>query len=212
MTSNRIKKLNRFTSLPILLDLLQRKKLTLLNPRLWEDKNDIEVICEYQRRKSIKNLFALCFSHDDETVHHWKTFSHGTSGCCIEFDAIKLFNILNKISGLRHGKVNYKKISQITKSSVSTDKIPFTKRWPYRCEAEYRLIMETDKVGDFYEIEIPLNIINKITISQQMPKQIYNTIKKYLRSIKGDPESRINRSTLYENKIWINGFKAKKIR
>ena len=72
MSSQKIQKLNRFTTLPILLDLLERKKLTLLNPILWEDKNDSEIILEYKKRKNIKNLFALCFSHNDETIHHWK--------------------------------------------------------------------------------------------------------------------------------------------
>ena len=85
--------------------------------------------------------------------------------------------------------------------------LPFTKRWPYRCEEEYRLIMETSEDLDFYEIEIPLNFIRRITISQHMPKQIYDTIKSYLKDTVGDPDKRINRSTLYENARWINGFK-----
>ena len=36
------KKLNRFTTLPVLLDLLKRKRLVLLDPAVWEDKNDSE--------------------------------------------------------------------------------------------------------------------------------------------------------------------------
>ena len=59
----------------------------------------------------------------------------------------------------------------------------------------------------FFEIDIPLDIIKKITISQQMPEPIYSTIKNYLKDLKGNPDSRINRSTLYENKRWINRFK-----
>ncbi|NTE05128.1 MAG: hypothetical protein EOO20_03050 [Chryseobacterium sp.] len=33
------------------------------------------------------------------------------------------------------------------------------------------------------------------------------TIKGYLKDLRGNPDSRINRSTLYENKRWINTFK-----
>jgi len=40
-----------------------------------------------------------------------------------------------------------------------------------------------------------------------MPKQIYETIKEYLREAVSDPDKRINRSTLYEYKVWINKFK-----
>jgi len=129
--------------------------LTLLDPKLWEDKNDSEIILTYKEKNKVQNLFALCFSCNDETIHHWKTFSNGPSGCVIEFDAQRLFTIVEKIPGLRHGKVKYKKLAQIERRSVSLENLPFTKRWPYRCEEEYR----------------------------------------------------INRSTLYENSRWINGFK-----
>lgn len=209
MNPGNIKKLNRFTTLPVLLDLLQRKKLTLLNPELWDDKNDSEVLLEYKKRKKIKNIFALCFSHGDETVHHWKTFSNGASGCVIEFDALKLFKILDKIPALKHQKVVYKKLSEIENKNavINIAQMPFTKRWPYRCEEEYRIILEDNGAGTFFEIDIPLDVIRKITLSQQMPEPIYNTVKGYLKDLKNKPESRISRSTLYENKRWINRFR-----
>jgi len=209
MKSETIKKLNRFTTLPILLDLLQRKKLTLLDPKLWDDRNDSEVIFEYKKRKKIKNLFAVCLSCGDETVHHWKTFSNGNSGCVIEFDAIKLFKIIDNIENLRHERVVYKKLSEVEdkNTTLDIDQMPFIKRWPYRCEEEYRIIVETNSQETFFEIDIPLDIIKRITISQQMPEPIYATIKNYLKDLKGNPDSRINRSTLYENKRWINRFK-----
>lgn len=209
MKSDTIKKLNRFTTLPVLLDLLQRKKLTLLDPKLWDDRNDSEVILEYKKRKKIKNLFAVCLSCGDETVHHWKTFSNGASGCVIEFDAVKLFALIDEIPNLKHQKVEYKKLSAIEdkNATIDIDKMPFTKRWPYRCEEEYRIIVENNNSETFFEIDITLDIIKKITISQQMPAPIYTTIRSYLQDIKGNPDSRINRSTLYENKRWINRFK-----
>jgi hypothetical protein len=211
MKSFSIKYLNRFTTLPVLLDLLQRKKLTLLDPKLWDDKNDSEIILEYKKRKGIKNLFALCLSYGDETVHHWKTFSNGPSGCVIEFNAKKLFTLLSKIPNLTHGKVAYKKLAEIENKNVTLDinQMPFIKRWPYRCEEEYRIIVEKNNKDTFFEIDIPLDIITKITISQQMPEPIYNTIKSYLKDLRGNPDSRISRSTLYENKRWINRFKKK---
>jgi hypothetical protein len=209
MKKQTITRLNRFTTFPILLDLLQRKKLTLLNPTSWEDRNDAEIILEYKKRKGIKNLFALCLTHEDETVHHWKTFSNGSSGCIIEFDAEKLFAVLDKIPNLTHGPVTYRKLADIEKRDtvLDIDKIPFTKRWPYRCEAEYRIIATTDGVEKFFEIDITLDIIKRITISQQMPQEIFTTIKKHLQGLKGNPENKISRSTLYENKRWIGRFK-----
>ena len=204
-----IKKLNRFTTLPILLDLLQRKKLTLLDPKSWDDKNDSEVILEYKKKKKIKSLFVVCFSYGDETIHHWKTYANGTSGCVIEFNAAKLFSIVDELPHVIHKKVEYRKLSDIEDKGAVVDmsKIPFTKRWPYRCEEEYRIMAETETDEKYFEIDIPLDIINRITISQQMPEPIYATIKSYLKDLRGNPESRISRSTLYENKRWINRFK-----
>jgi hypothetical protein len=207
MSISKVTKLNRFTTLPILLDLLQRQKLTLLKPETWEDKNDSEIILEYKKRKKIQNLFAICFSHGDETIYHWKTFSNGSSGCCIEFDAPGLFKVLDGIPRLIHGKISYKKLSRVESKGVTTNRIPFTKRWPYRCEEEYRIIVTSEDESDFFDIDIPLDVINKITISQQIPDQIYKTLVNQLKSLKGDQKSRINRSTLYSNKRWINSFK-----
>lgn len=210
MTKKKITKLNRFTTLPVLLDLLQRQKLTLLDPKSWEDKNDSEIILEYKNKKKIKNLFAICLSHGDETIHHWKTFSNGSSGCLIEFDAQKLFAIIDKIPNLKHKAITYRKLSDIESrtSILKVDDIPFTKRWPYRCEEEYRIIVESDNETEkVFDIEITLDIIKRITINQQMPETIYKTIKEYLKNLKGNPDSRINRSTLFENKRWINRFK-----
>lgn len=210
MTKKKITKLNRFTTLPVLLDLLQRQKLTLLDPKSWEDKNDSEIILEYKNKKKIKNLFAICLSHGDETIHHWKTFSNGSSGCLIEFDAQKLFAIIDKIPNLKHSEITYRKLSDIESKTtkLKVDDIPFTKRWPYRCEEEYRIIVESDiETEKVFDIDINLDIIKRITINQQMPETIYKTIKEYLKNLKGNPDSRINRSTLFENKRWINRFK-----
>jgi hypothetical protein len=55
-------KLNRYTTLPVLLDLLKRQRLVLLDPKSWEDRNDAGVMREYKKRKKARRLFALCFS------------------------------------------------------------------------------------------------------------------------------------------------------
>jgi hypothetical protein len=48
--------LNRFTTLPFVIDLLARKQLTLLNPGFWEDYND-RVTMELYRKKKIRRVF-----------------------------------------------------------------------------------------------------------------------------------------------------------
>jgi len=85
--------------------------------------------------------------------------------------------------------------------------MPFIKRKPYECEQEYRIIWEGDTDANVFELDVPLDTINKITISQQMPEQVFITIKNLLKKTFDDPEKRISRSTIYENKRWINSFK-----
>lgn len=203
--NNEIKVLNRFTTLPILLDLLYRRKLVLLNPDLWDDRNDSKIISKYEERKGV-NLFAICFSATSETVHHWKTFSHGASGCCIEFRPKMLLEIIEKIEGIRHRKVDYKRIKEVGSSQVELDMIPFTKRLPYECEKEYRIIFETTEDIISYEVDIPLDAIRKIKFSQQMPLQIFKTVKEHLKTVFPNLKAGIYHSTLYENHKWISSF------
>jgi hypothetical protein len=202
-----MKRLNRYTTLPVLLDMLKRKKLVLLDPAAWEDKNDSEILLCYKEQKGFQNLFALCFSYGDETIHHWKTFANGIGGCCITFDADKLIKVLKKQHGVRFGPVKYKKISELRDATIDIDDIPFVKRWPYRCEEEFRIIWEGNCSDTCHEIPFDLKIISRVTISQQMPEPVYETIRESLREAFDHPEKRVNHSTLYHNQIWINKFK-----
>ena len=48
----------RYTSLSILLDILKEKRLTLLDPRNWDDKNDAFYMELYKSKKELKSLLA----------------------------------------------------------------------------------------------------------------------------------------------------------
>jgi len=203
--------LNRYTTLPVLIDLLRRKKLVLLSPDKWEDRNDAEVMLEYKKRRNLKHLYAVCFSEGDETIHHWTTFSSGSSGCCIAFDREKLLSAVETIDGIRTGSVKYRKLRNLREEGIIALDMPFTKRWPYRCEEEYRVIFESEEemaaLDGFFDIDINLRMIRKVTINQRMPEQVYLTIKGYLKQEFKNPDQKINRSTLYQNDIWISKFK-----
>lgn len=203
-----INKLNRFTTLPILIDYLERQKLVLLDPSSWDDKNDTLIIKEYKQQAKIDKLFALCFTHKSETIHHWKTFANGSSGCCIEFNGQKLLEIFDKDKSLKHGIVNYKKITDTEPLNFAIEDIPFTKRLPYNVESEYRIIWE-GKSGNVFEIEVPIECVRRITFSQQMPEPVFETLKAMLSRNYPLIKRKIYRSTVYENKTWIKNFKKK---
>jgi len=58
-TQQESRKLNRYTSLPILLDLLRRRKIVLVDPSTWEDRNDADIIKEYQKKKSFEIIYGM---------------------------------------------------------------------------------------------------------------------------------------------------------
>ncbi len=201
-----IKRLNRYTTLPYLLDYLQKEKLVLLDPESWDDKNDTELIKAYKEKANISKLFALCFSFKSETIHHWKSFANGASGCCIEFDAEKLLKIFDSNTKFRHGEINYHLINEAKRTSIPIRDIPFCKRKPYEPEGEYRVIWE-GKDKDFVEIDIPLKAVRRITFSQQMQEPVFESVKAFLTNYFPVLAGKIIRSTVYENKRWINNFK-----
>lgn len=203
----RSRKLNRYTTLPVLLDMLRRKKMVLLDPSTWEDRNDSQIILEYQARRGIPKLFAVCFGVGEETVHHWKTYASGISGCCIEFDEMMLLKSFHGIKEVRWGDVTYKKLWEVKENTIETAQMPFLKRYAYRIENEFRILWEGQTGEENFEVEIDLKSINKITISQNMPFDIYETIVNLLRETLKDPRKKIYRSTLFDNKSWMRSFK-----
>jgi hypothetical protein len=197
----------RYTTLPILLDIIQRKAVALLLTDKWTDLNDREVMLEYKRRRKLSCLLAICFSEGEETVHHWTAFANGPSGCRIEFHLPSLLEGIYGYSGYSHGKVVYRKIHQVRDCDLDEIQMPFIKRWPYRIEDEYRIIYESTDPSEANrsELNIPISLecIRSITVSQSMPKSVFESIKQQLGQ---KLSNRVSRSTLFENKVWINKF------
>ncbi len=103
--------------------------------------------------------------------------------------------------------MRYRRLPDLKDGTIKVGDMPFTKRWPYRCEDEFRVIWEGESEDAFFEIEIELNMINKVTLNQRMPKQVYATIREYLREAFADADQRISHSTLYENARWLKKFR-----
>lgn len=202
------KRLNRFTTIPVLFDMIMKRRLLLMDPNLWDDKNDSEWMAAYRNRRKVKKLFAICFSCGGETIHHWNAFA-GTNGCCIEFDHDRLIAQLDHLKGVRYDYVEYKLIREVNPKSIKTEVIPFTKRLPYQCEEEFRIIWEGDTNEPCYEIPIKFDMIRRITLSQKVPEHVFATIRTHLRNLLRRPQIKINRSTIYENRDWINKVKKK---
>lgn len=199
--------LNRFTTIPFLIDMLTRKQLTLLNPNSWEDYNDRVTVELYRTRKNAHGIYALCLTDKRETVHHWNAFANGTSGCCIEFSTKKLLKCVSGVKGIIHGRVDYVKIQGLNKYGNDIEKLPYIKREPFLPESEYRIMVLSDEPQrQVFDIPIDLGIINRITVSNKLPEVVFKSLEHGLYRLAPDFKGKISHSTLFNNSKWINHF------
>jgi hypothetical protein len=131
--------LKRYTQLPAVLSMLESRELTLLSPSGWEDKNDRVFMEQYARRTNTASVLGLCFTQAAETFHHWKVFSPGFAGVCVEFKKGALLKQVPK-AGYMHSAVTYKTPTQLLASYDTPWDWPFIKGAAYRDEREYRIV------------------------------------------------------------------------
>lgn len=204
--------LRRYTNLPFLFDMLQNKRLTLLDPEKWEDKNDSCFIKHYKKEKKLKTLLALCFTEADETFHHWKVFSDGSNGVCIQFKKnalLKHFSKADDSINIRTEKVKYKPIKDIDNNKIELLDVPFIKRLPYKDEKEFRIICESaKKILKYKHIEISSNSIDRIIVNPWISEPVFNSIKRTIKIISDCNELKVYKTTIIRNKQWENKVAA----
>ncbi|MEW7986732.1 MAG: DUF2971 domain-containing protein [Candidatus Thiodiazotropha sp.] len=195
--------MRRYTELPFLVDFLMTRELALLNPISWDDRNDSYYIEQYVAAQGFKKAFALCLAESPETYHHWKVFSHGSGGVCIEFDKDKFMDNANKVPGLRAEPVQYRTIKALRENAPDQEQLPFLKRIVFEHEKEFRLFLGTDKsLSEVFRIKMPLTSVDRITLSPWLPNAVANNVKKTLKAIDGCSKIKIYKSTLVENENW----------
>jgi hypothetical protein len=197
--------IRRYTLLPTLMYMLNERKLTLLDPQSWDDKNDSYYLQLYKEKKALQSVLALCFSLSNETYHHWSVFAAGSAGVCIQFDKKALSAALIARAGVRTRKVKYLLLPEIRKSGLKIADLPFCKRYAYQHENEFRAIYESKiKSRSALDISFPLSSIVRITLSPWLPSPLSGHVKETLWAIPGCAKLSIARSTLISNQEWKN--------
>ena len=195
--------LRRYTELPYLIDYLQSKELALLDPKLWDDRNDSYYIEQFALANGLLKTYALCLAEAPETYHHWRVFSHGSGGVCIEFDKTKLVDAANLIPGMRAEEVKYKTINSLGRGAPSQSDLPFLKRYAFIDEKEFRLFYSSTEEGPpVFRLSVPLKAIKRITLSPWLPNSVVSHVESTLKSINGCKALKIYKSTLVENEDW----------
>jgi len=194
--------LRRYTTLAALSHMLLRRKITLLDPQSWEDRNDAFFMEQYKLRNGLKSVLAICFARGEETHHHWKCFSPGGDGVCIEFDKAKTVAGMGA-QGVKCGPVEYRTIEQLRLKPPTIDELPFIKRWPYQNENEYRMIYEdAGKVLPLKECDMELSWIERIHLSPWMPVALADAVKDMIRLIPDCKGKTLNHSKLVDYAQW----------
>jgi hypothetical protein len=207
------KRLFRYTSLTLLIDLLWRKKIALVSPRLWRylpqcDHNDVKGMetCEHLTGKA---AYVLCLTAGEESNFYWDSLGGG-AGCRIDFKGPLLAQTLASCPGIRHGPVSYQKIPELEAAAKSgalnAADIPFTKRFPYRHEKEYRFVWEGKRPRDnppVMEFDISLDAIAAITLSDAVGEEAAASFKEVINAAIPELSRRISLVTVHENRRWL---------
>jgi len=204
-----VSQLKRYTELPFVLQLLHTRRLTLVNPASWDDKNDSYYIQTYRDRKGLGSVLALCLTEASQTYHHWKVFTHGASGACVYFDKSKFLKWINETDLLEGREVQYRTVPQIEKIPPKLDELPFLKRKAYEHEAEFRLLHGTKKKSiSVQSFEFPLDTIEHIILNPWMPISTASAIEDVIHNIDGCGGIKVQRATIVRSDQWQRAAEA----
>lgn len=199
----------RYTTLSSALQTLRQQKLVLLSPSSWDDSNDTYFMDLYRRRLPDRAVRALCCTMAKETYHHWKVFTSGIEGICIEFAREPLEASINQRDGFRAGPVDYLQVKQLRELSPDDlPRIPFIKREAYADEKEWRIIAECDESAQFVDLPVDLGWINSITFNPWMPPSLADNLRAVFRSIAPDLNASLRASSLTNSRAWKEAGRA----
>ena len=196
--------LRRYTDITSVIDILVNKKLTLVDPQFWDDKNDSYFMSIYKESKSLESLSALCFTSAAETYHHWKIFSGNNNGACVVFNTESLLSKTSNIAGIKADFIKYKTLRDLdSETLLPIDSIPFVKRYAFRDEKEFRIIYESKTVTTpTFDLSIDITDIDRVFLSPWIHPSLVSGIKGLLKSISGCSKLKITRSTVVGNENW----------
>lgn len=200
----------RYTYVPALIQLLTTRHLTLLDPQMWDDRNDSFFLSTYKTKKKLRSVLALCFTTAPETYHHWRVFAPGSSGVCVQFDISSLRQSMEK-AGLQFKEVKYLNLKELSKKTPKISQLPFIKRSQFSPEKEVRAIWESETDDeDAFDVRIDLSSIKRITLSPWLHPSLRKSLVSAINHIDKCQDLKVVRSTLIENQRWKKfGSRAK---
>ena len=208
--------LRRYTNLVETIHLLKTKKIALVDPRTWDDRNDVFYLTQYSEFVG-DPVAALCFCQGSERYHHWRVFASGVGGVCIEFHGDWLIHELTSVhEELLGNEVTYRRFAAVLRERPNMWELPFLKRNGYRDEKEYRIIrlwlladdwgedgmLVRHKRDEKRQYSIRLGCIKRIVLNPWMPEPFRTSVTETLRAIEGCENLRVTQSRLINSEAW----------
>lgn len=193
----------RYTTLSSALDTLVHQRLVLLSPAKWDDTNDVEFMELYRAHAEAKSVLALCCAMASETYHHWRVFTQGMEGVCIEFEKTALENAVRG-HGVVAGPVEYLRVRDLEAlTPADAHRLPFVKREGYSDEREWRIVATcTDEPKLTLPIGIDLGSITRLVLNPWMPPVLADNLRAIIRGLPGCARLKIEASALTNSDRW----------
>jgi hypothetical protein len=204
------KYVRRYTTLSSALDTLAQKRLVLLSPSKWDDLNDVRFMELYRSHAAVGSVLALCCTLATETYHHWRVFTQGMEGICIEFDRRLLEMDLNGVPQLEMRKVDYLKVGQLEALHRNeAHRLPYVKREGFSDEREWRIVMTCIEGAVMAKtVSINLTSIHRILLNPWMPPTLADNLRGIIRKLPGCESIKIEASRLTNSQRWKSAGKA----
>ena len=203
------KYVKRYTSLSSVLDTLKCNRLVLLNPSKWDDTNDSHFLELYRQKMGFGSVQALCCTMATETYHHWKVFTQGNEGVCIEIDRVGLERSLDLNACVQTRPVEYLKVKELEAlDATDLNRLPFVKREGYGDEREWRILSHSEEQQkQTMEVPFDLNLINRIVFNPWIPDSLVENLRYIVKGLPGCKVLKIERSRLTNSARWKDAGK-----
>lgn len=196
--------LKRYTRLSVALDMLVKRRLTLMSPATWEDKNDIAFMEAFQQHEDIGSVLAACFTQTSETFHHWQVFGRSSEGVCVEVYREPLLSSLKK-----NKQIFWKEVEYLTRDKLEAIEhldaydLPFYKQFAYRHENEFRIVYVDRNQGMAVKhVPIELPWIKRIIINPWLPEALQDSLSSTIKAIPDCGDVELARTTVLDSPRW----------